>query len=76
MRWLIALTMVVACVGDSYLRDGNGTYQVSVEQLPDGIVLVGIYAHTEMCDPNDTATDAGGLYAVDVRRGLIVAQQR
>ncbi|RYZ38199.1 MAG: hypothetical protein EOO71_25055 [Myxococcaceae bacterium] len=50
-------------------------YQVAVERLPDGIILVGIYAHTEICDPNDTATDAGGLYAVDVRRGLIVAQQ-
>ncbi|MHA7632761.1 hypothetical protein [Corallococcus sp. M7] len=51
-------------------------YQVSVEQLPDDIVLVGIYARTEVCDPNDTGTDSGGLYAVDVRRGLIVAQQR
>ncbi|WP_223637896.1 hypothetical protein [Corallococcus sp. EGB] len=51
-------------------------YQVTVERLPDGIFLVGIYARTELCDPNDTATEAGGLYAVDARRGLIVAQQR
>ncbi|RJS17026.1 hypothetical protein DRW03_28575 [Corallococcus sp. H22C18031201] len=51
-------------------------YQVAVEPLPDGIILVGIYARTELCDPNDLSNDVGGLYAVDPKRGLIIAEQR
>lgn len=38
LRWLIALTRVVACVGCLYLRDGNGTYKVSgiIQPVPEG----------------------------------------
>ena len=51
-------------------------YAVMVEPLQDGVVLVGIYPRTELCDPNDTSVDGGGLYAVDVIRGLILATQK
>ncbi|MBJ6765261.1 hypothetical protein JGU66_31235 [Myxococcaceae bacterium JPH2] len=56
-----------------YRRD---IYEVMVEPQPDGIILVAIAPHRERCDPNDDSNDTGGIYAVDPKRGLIIAEQR
>ncbi|MBU8901029.1 hypothetical protein KRR26_36125 [Corallococcus sp. M34] len=47
-----------------------------VEPQPGGIILVAISPHRERCSPNDDSNDTGGIYAVDPRRGLIIAEQR